>query len=93
MNRLFLRLCIVNLVLLLAYSISNYLELSKLLDLPLVAAVKWSPVNIQIWFGHTVPVIIDGFFWEINWSFAIMLVIIIFNLGMEWRVLGEKIKL
>jgi hypothetical protein len=79
--------------LLLAYSISNYLEWSKLLDLPLVAAVKWSPVNIQIWFGGTVPVIIDGLFWEINWSFAIMLVIIIFNLGMEWRVLGEKIKL
>ena len=92
MNRLFLRLCIVNLVLLLAYSISNYLEWSKLLDLPLVAAVKWSPVNIQIWFGGTVPVIIDGLFWEINWSFAIMLVIMIFNLGMEWRVLGEKIK-
>jgi hypothetical protein len=79
--------------LLLAYSISNYLEWSKLFDLPLVAAVKWSPVNIQIWFGGTVPVIIDGLFWEINWSFAIMLVIIIFNLGMEWRVLGEKTKL
>ena len=92
MNKLFLKLCIVNLVLLLAYSIASYFEWSKLLDLPLVAAVKWSPFNIQIWFGGTVPVIIDGLFWEINWSFAIMLVTMILNLAMVWRILGEKMK-
>ena len=90
MNRLFLRLCIVNLVLLLAYSISNYLEWSKLLDLPLVAAVKWSPVNIQIWFGGTVPVIIDGHFWVIHLSFVVMLVTIIVNLAVVWKVLDRN---
>ncbi|MCJ7631133.1 hypothetical protein MUP77_01845 [Candidatus Bathyarchaeota archaeon] len=86
MNKLFLRLCIVNFVLLLVYSIACYFEWSKLLDLPLVATVIWSPFIIQIWFGGTVPVIIDGLFWEINWSFAIMLVTMILNLGVVWRI-------
>ena len=86
LNKLFLRLCIVNLVLLLAYSILSYFEWNRLLELPLVAAVKWSPFNIQIWFGGTVPVIVDGLFWEINWSYAIMLITIIINLGVVWRI-------
>jgi hypothetical protein len=92
LNKLFLRLCIVNFVLLSVYSIASYFEWNRLLELPLVAAVKWSPFNIQIWFGGTVPVIIDGLFWEINWSFAIMLVTIIIDLGVVWRVLGDKVK-
>ena len=90
LNKLFLRLCIVNLVLLLAYSIASYFEWNRLLELPLMAAVKWSPFNIQIWFGGTVPVIVDGLFWEINWSYAFMLVTIIFNLGMAWRIIKIK---
>ena len=90
LNKLFLRLCIVNLVLLLAYSIASYFEWNRLLGLPLVAAVKWSPFNIQIWFGGTVPVIIDGLFWEINWSFAIMLVTLIINLGIVRMILKRN---
>jgi hypothetical protein len=90
LNKLFLRLCIVNLVLLLAYSIASYFEWNRLLELPLVVAVKWSPFNIQTWFGGTVPVIIDGLFWEINWSYAIMLVTIIFNLGMTRMILKKN---
>ena len=82
-------MCIVNFALLLAYSIAGYFEWNRLLELPLVAAVKWSPFNIQIWFGGTVPVIIDGLFWEINWSFAIVLVAIIANLGVLRKALNR----
>ena len=90
LNKLFLRLCIVNFVLLLSYSIANYFEWNRLLELPLVASVLWRPYNIQIWFGGTVPVIVDGLFWEINWSYAIMLVTIIFNLGMARMILKRN---
>ena len=92
LNKLFLRLCIVNLVLLLAYSIASYFEWNRLLGLPLVATVKWSPFNIQIWFGGTVPVIIDGHFWVIHLSFAVMLVTIIVNLAAVWKVLDRNDK-
>ena len=81
LNKVFLRLCIINLVLLVAYSAANYFEWNRLLELPLVSVVQWSPFIIQIWFGGTIPVIIDGLFWEINWSYAIMLASIILNLG------------
>ena len=90
LNKLFLRLCIVNLVLLLAYSISSYFEWNRLIELPLVAAVKWSPFNIQIWFGGTVPVIVDGLFGETNWSFAFLLVIIVINLGVVRMILKRN---
>ncbi len=90
LNKRFLRLCLANLVLLVAYSIASYVEWTRLLELPLVAAVSWRPYNIQIWFGGTVPVIVDGLFWEINWSYAIMLITIIANLGMVWRILKVK---
>jgi len=85
--KVFLKLCVVNIVLLVAYSIASFFECNRLLELPLVAAVFWRPFIIQIWFGGTVPVIVDGLFWEINWSYPIMLVTIIFNLGMIWRIL------
>ena len=90
MPKVFFKLCIVNLVLLVVYSIMSYFEWTRLLELPLVVAVQWRPYNIQIWFGGTVPVIIDGLFWEINWSFAIMLVTIIFNLGMARMILKRN---
>jgi len=72
---------------LLAYSISSYFEWGKLLGLPLVAVVNWTPLGTQIWFGGTVPVIIDGYFWVIHWSFVVMLVTIIVNLAVVWKVL------
>jgi hypothetical protein len=90
LNKLFLRLCIINLGLLLAYSISSYFEWNRLLGLSLVAAVLWRPYNNQIWLGGTVPVIIDGLFYEINWSYTIMLVTIILNLGVVWRILKRN---
>ena len=90
MPKVFFKLCIVNLALLVAYSIMSYIEWTRLLELPLVAAVQWRPFNIQIWFGGTVPVIVDGLFWEINWSYAIMLVTIIFNLGMVRMILKRN---
>ena len=86
MNKLFLRLCVVNFVLLAAYSIASYFEWMRLLELPLVAAVMWRPYNIQIWFGGMVDKLIDGLFWEVNWSFAIVLIIIIVNLAVVWRI-------
>ena len=87
LNKLFLRQCIVNLVLLLAYSTSSYIEWGKLLGFPLVAVVNWTPLGTQIWFGGTVPVIIDGHFWVIHWSFVVMLVTIIVNLAVVWKIL------
>ena len=85
-----MKLCVVNIVLLVAYSIASFFEWNRLLELPLVAAVFWRPFIIQIWFGGTVPVIVDGLFWEINWSYAIMLVTIILNLGVIWRILHRN---
>ena len=90
LNKQFLRLCIVNLVLLIAYSAASYFEWNRLLELPLVSVVQWRPFIIQIWFGGTIPVIIDGLFWEINWSYAIMLVSIIFNLGIIRMILKKS---
>ena len=90
LSKVFLKLCFVNLVLLVVYSIMSYFEWTQLLELPLVAAVQWRPYNIQIWFGGTVPVIVDGLLWEINWSYAIMLVTIILNLGVVWRILKRN---
>ena len=90
LNKLFFRLCIVNLVLLVAYSVACYFEWNRLLELPLVSVVQWRPFIIQIWFGGTIPVIVDGLFWEISWSYAIVLVSIIFNLGMVRMILKRS---
>ena len=89
LNKLFFRLCIVNLVLLVAYSVACYFEWNRLLELPLVSVVQWRPFIIQIWFGGTIPVIVDGLFWEINWSYALMLVTIVMNLGIVWRIVKK----
>jgi hypothetical protein len=71
---------------LLTYLISSYFEWSKLLGLPLVAVVNWTPLSTQIWFGGTVPVIVDGHFRIDHWSFVIMLVTIIVNLAVAGKV-------
>ena len=89
LTKLFLRLCIVNLVLLATYSISSYFEWSKLIGLPLVAVVNWTPLSTQIWFGGTVPVIVDGHFWIDHWSFVIMLITVIVNLSVVRRNLDK----
>ena len=88
--KVFLKLCVVNIVLLVAYSIASFFEWNRLLELPLVASVLWRPYIIQIWFSGTVPIIVDGLFWEINSSYAIMLVTIILNLGVIWRILHRN---
>ena len=92
MPKVFLKLCVVNIVLLVAYSIASFFEWNRLLELPLVASVLWRPYNIQIWFGGTVPVLVDGLFWEINWSYAIMLITIIINLFVVRKISNRKME-
>ena len=63
------------------YLVLSYFEWGKLLGLPLVAAVNWTPFRTQIWFGGTVPIIIDGFLWIEHWGLAIVMAIVTVNLA------------
>lgn len=85
MTRKFLKLCVANFALLIMYLASNCFEWGKLLGLPLVAAVNWAPFRTQIWFGGTVPIIIDGLLWIEHWSLAIVIVIVAVNLAVIWK--------
>ena len=82
---MFVRLCIINFVLLMMYLALSYLEWSKLLGLSLVAVVSWTPFRTQIWFGGTVPVIVDGLLWIDHWSFAMIMAIVVINLAVIWK--------
>lgn len=86
MNKLFLKLGLVDFLLMLAYLIADYFEWNAILGLPLVATVSWTPVLVQIWFGGTVPVILDGIVRFYRWSFLVLLSIIGFNLAFVWRI-------
>jgi len=90
MNRLFPKLSLVNILLLLAYLFLDYYEWSAILSLPLVSAVNWTPVWVQIWFGGTVPVILDGIVKFYHWSFFVLLAIVGFNLVFYWKMEREK---
>jgi hypothetical protein len=64
----------------------SYFEWDRLLGLPLVALLDWTPFRTEVWFGGTVPVIIDGHFWIDHWSFVTVLVIIVANLATIWNI-------
>lgn len=68
------------------YLVLSYFEWNKLLGLPLVSAISWTIIRTQIWFGGTVPVIVDGHIWIDNWSFTIILSIIVVNLAVVWKI-------
>jgi len=57
----------------------------------LVAAVDWSPLLVQIWFGGTVSVILDGFVQLYRWTFLMPLSIIGFNMAFVCRMGRERI--
>jgi len=84
--RVFFRLFVVNLALLSTYLVLSYFEWDRLLGLPLVALLDWTPFRTEVWFGGTVPVIIDGHFWIDHWSFVTVLVIIVANLATIWNI-------
>lgn len=86
MARVFFRLFVVNLALLSTYLVLSYFEWDRLLGLPLVALLDWTPFRTEVWFGGTVPVIIDGHFWIDHWSFVTVLVIIVANLATIWNI-------
>lgn len=75
-----------NLALLSTYLVLSYFEWDRLLGLPLVALLDWTPFRTEVWFGGTVPVIIDGHFWIDHWSFVTVLVIIVANLATIWNI-------
>ena len=77
---------VVNLALLSTYLVLSYFEWDRLLGLPLVALLDWTPFRTEVWFGGTVPVIIDGHFWIDHWSFVTVLVIIVANLATIWNI-------
>ena len=81
MARVFLRLLVVNLALLSMYMVLSYFECNRLLGLPLVALIDWTPFRTEVWFGGTVPAIIDGLFWIDHWSFVMVLVMMVANLA------------
>ncbi len=86
MPKVFVKICFINLTLLLLYSVLSYFEWGRLLDLPLVSAISWTLLRTQIWFGGTVPVIVDGHVWIDHWSFTIILAIIVVNLVAVWQI-------
>jgi hypothetical protein len=59
----------------------SYFEWNRLLGLPLVALIDSTPFRTEVWFGGTVPVIVDGLFWIDHWSFLTVLVMIVANLA------------
>jgi hypothetical protein len=79
-------MCFINFTLLLLYSVLSYFEWGRLLGLPLVSAISWTLLRTQIWFGGTVPVIVDGQVWVDHWSFIIILTIIVVNLVAVWQI-------
>jgi hypothetical protein len=84
--RVFFRLFIVNLALLSMYLVLSYVEWDRLLGLPLVALINWTPLRTEVWFGGTVPVIIDGHFWIDHWSLVTVLAMIVANLATIWNI-------
>ncbi|MCJ7633859.1 hypothetical protein MUP77_15915 [Candidatus Bathyarchaeota archaeon] len=86
MARVFFRLFAVNLALLSMYLVLSYLEWNRWLDFPLVALINWTLLRTEVWFGGTVPVILDGHFWIDHWSFVTVLVMIVANLAAIWNI-------
>ena len=84
--KVFLKIFFVNLTLLLLYSVLSYFEWIGLLGLPLVATISWTLLRTQIWFGGTIPVIVDGLVWIDHWSFIMILAIIVVNLVAVWKI-------
>ena len=79
-------MCFINFTWLLLYSVLSYFEWGRLLGLPLVSAISWTLLRTKIWFGGTVPVIVDGQVWVDHWSFIIILTIIVVNLVAVWQI-------
>ena len=88
--KVFVRICFINFTLLLLSSVLSYFEWTRLLDLPLVGAVSWTLLRTQIWFGGTIPVIVDGQVWIDHWSFTMILAIIVVNLVAVWQIEHKK---
>lgn len=86
MTKVFIRLLAFNVAFLLIYLLLSYFEWNRLLGLPLVAAISCSPFRTQIWFGGTIPVIVDGHLWIDHWSFTAVLAIIFVNLAAVWKI-------
>jgi len=86
LSKVFVKICFINLTLLSLYSILNYYEWIRLQGLPLVSSVSWTLLRTQIWFGGTVPVIVDGQIWIDHWSFIMILVTIVVNLLVVWKI-------
>ena len=86
LSKVFVKMCFINLTLLSLYSIFNYYEWIRLQGLPLVSVVSWTLLRTQIWFGGTVPVIIDGLILIDHWSFITILDTIVVNLVAVWQI-------
>ena len=86
MARVFFRLFVVNLALLSMYMVLSYFECNRLLGLPLVALIDWTPFRTEVWFGGTVPAIIDGHISIIHWSFVMVLAMMVANLAIIWHI-------
>jgi len=86
LTKVFIGLLVVNVAFLSLYLLLSYFEWNGLLGLPLVAAINCSPLRTQIWFGGTIPVIIDGHLWIDHWSLTAVLAIVFVNLAAVWRI-------
>ena len=92
MVKVTLRLAVVDFFLVVLYMLVSNLEWNSLMGLPLVTVIDWALLRTQIWFGGTVPVIVDGTLLIYNWSFIILLAIIAINLATVWKIENKNIE-
>lgn len=82
----FFAISIVNFLLLGLYTVICYFEWCSLLRLPLVATVNWTPLRTHIaYVGGTRP-LVNGILLIDNWSFIVLLAIIVVNLISVWKI-------
>jgi len=87
LTKILLRVSIANFLLLGLYTVLNYFEWSKVLELPLVAEVNWTPLRTHI--AHvsgTIPGLKNAVLLIDNWSFVVLLGIIAVNLATIWKI-------
>jgi ABC-type antimicrobial peptide transport system permease subunit len=80
------KLAAVNFLMLTLYLVFDYLEWRRILGLPLVAALAWFPLRVEIWFGGSVPVIVDGLIWLYRFSFVTLLTLVAVDLIVIWKL-------
>lgn len=89
---MFVRLLVMNLILLAAFIALEYFEWNSILRIEGVVAVQWTPIRVTVWTSTgSNPFIGDGILWTDNWSFIILLIIIAVNLLAIWKIEGNKL--